>query len=444
MTDMFTNARDKRAQMDEALLAGRGFNYYQALGVDARASSREIREAYRNTVRLTSPAKLDQSTSAYYRYLGEALDVLTNKATREAYDESLGDISSYVSRRFSPASVTFPLLENMDSLLGAGELKVVPGCVGKIQGIFWGLVSSVGLGFSAWILPSSDGWLLAGWIALIVVATLFLCVHPNLKSPVPARAILGYALGFYFFCGFGMSNLGGEVTWWGMMLAGLLSAVGIGGVGEWWRSSNIYNGDLKGFRLSKDFIVKHKEFGAAGESWRWMSRKGNVSSANLTKETFTQQMTADILMRLSSAPGVRIIHGIDVGVFMPHVVVAGNKIAVVEGMIVDDGNQTITKRGIVEPVEGSPEDESVLSCVPSGVSHLESLCKGAEVRGWVLLIPKDGSVVKAVRKGDGGRVSIGDANQVLKELAEFFSQGNNKDVIDLRLVNTLWSRKMSE
>lgn len=441
--DKFTSARDRRMEIDEARLAERGFNYYQALGVASDASSRQIREAYQNTVRMASPSKLNQSTSAYFRYLNEALDVLTNEAMREAYDESLGDISSFVSRRFSPASVAFPELGEGGNWIEPGDLKILPKPFNKFAGIVSGAIAAIGFGISAWVLPYADMWAASGWAGMVALAVLYLYLHPSVKSPMFSVPWLGYGLGFYLFTSLVIGNMQGAPLW-AVLLTGIAITFGFAGVGEWWRSKAVRQAKAQGMLLDEEYLLKHKELGTAGESWRWMARKSKVSSANLTQETFTQQMTADILMRLSAAPGVRILHGVDIGSFIPHLVIAGNKIAVIEGIIVEGVNHTFTARGILECENPGAEPESVLTSVPAGVAALETFKRGLKVRGWVLVIPHHGGALKIKDKGNSSVVKVGTAHEVLQEVSRFLSEDNSKDVIDLQLINALWSRKTSE
>lgn len=442
MVDNFKAALDRRTLLDESHLAARGFNYYEALGVSPSASSREIREAYQAAVVLASPSRLEQSTSAYYRYLNEALDVLTNESMREAYDESLGNISTFVERRFSPSSVAFPDLGGrVNWIEPCAQVRVVPKRFGRVGGLVSGLGAAVGLILSAWFLPHADVLTVVGWGVLAFFAALFLHFHPKVKSTFRSVPLLGYGLGVFVFCAVVVGQV--SVPLWSVLLSGLLMTFGFAGVGEWWRSRAIRAGGVtEGFPLSEEYVLKHREMGTAGESWRWMARKSQVSSANLTRETFTQQMTADILMRLTVAGGVRLLHGIDRDIFLPHVLVAGNKVAVVEGIIVDDTDYTYTSRGILEPATG--DEESVLVSVPAGVASLETFKRGLEVRGWVLVISHHGAPLQFKYKGDSGAVRVGDAKTVLSEISEFFSEDDSKAVLDLSVINALWQCKTNE
>ena len=66
-------------------------NYYQILNVDTTASLEEIKKSFRKLAKLWHPDKNNNSSESVskFKLISEAYEILSNKRTREDYDEQL-------------------------------------------------------------------------------------------------------------------------------------------------------------------------------------------------------------------------------------------------------------------------------------------------------------------------------------------------------------------
>ena len=82
-------------------------NYYQILGIEKKANLQEIKKSYRNLAKLWHPDRNNNSPESVskFKLISEAYETLSNKRTREEYDEQL----EYGNMRINGSPYSDPL-----------------------------------------------------------------------------------------------------------------------------------------------------------------------------------------------------------------------------------------------------------------------------------------------------------------------------------------------
>lgn len=119
--------------------------YYEELGVRADATTEEIRQAYRSLARLLHPdqqqdAELKQAAERQMRRLNEMLELLTDAASRRAYDRSLA-----IERAAPLVVVAAPRFTKRGWSPGRGMAAAA-------RGWHWALIAVTGAGLAGWYL----------------------------------------------------------------------------------------------------------------------------------------------------------------------------------------------------------------------------------------------------------------------------------------------------
>ena len=106
-----------------------GTCYYETLGVDAGATVKEIRDAYRKLARQHHPDKSGAGSGEEFAHINEAYETLSNEHKRQLYDDSLHTCKvSGVNMTEEPASghTAVPVVDIHESEYLHGAVMIVP------------------------------------------------------------------------------------------------------------------------------------------------------------------------------------------------------------------------------------------------------------------------------------------------------------------------------
>lgn len=433
-------------------------SHYEILGVDSTASSSEIKAAFRKLARLYHPDANGGKQSHLFSLVNQAYEVLGDSQRREDYDRLLASGQTSTSSNFSsnesysssqqesqsaytatPLQVLTSPVVNIDDLtkdLTFTEEHIIPPLPTKrrIQVLF-GISAVLWIAFAALAFAVSFG---AAFIVLFTLSAIgslaFYKTKKHNATPV-------------FLWGLGILALG--LGSFGLVTSGSIGPFAFAALsaGAIFLSTHAIK-LLRKRRLATETTLSAFSVEAAKIKVLGVPADGlwdatdKFSPENLDKGIVGEMMTGDALEVLLSIPGVRIFHGMrfpgSQTADVDHAVIYDNKVAFIDSKLWAPAHYGWGRYGEITVNEGRALDRS--TNFSAAVEHFNKLLPEMEVTGWMLVHSYNPRQRSTFDNAFATNVYMGDADFVIRNIAEWFLQSHT-GVVNRHMLARLWEYK---
>lgn len=416
-------------------------DYYRVLNVRKDASAEEILSSYRRASLLSSPHATDHIPSEQFRLVQQAFEVLGDKRRRLMYDSLYSHDNSQheVVPAFFSGNVPAPRYQAFSNLVTwinkSSVAKLSPKSVSSSLAWLTSLPMASAVAIASVVL--NENWLgLSGWLLTIVLSIWVLLHLPNGKrSKNSLYAFAGSMV--VLLCVYGVLVGVATVVWM------FIFAISAGLTAYLWRVKNILTGRVEGYGLTANTILEQVELGTPVGSIERAKDLGRIPSRGIERTLHVHRLSAEVLSWLTNVPSVRIVHGVQLGAFVGHVIVCGDRVALVEAILCPPGDYEMNARGDVMSDKG--ETYSVHSNLGTAISFASAPLRGARVRGWVALFQDhEGEFEVSTSKNAPSSLRLVNAQSLLNEVGTFLAEGKRNDAINVELINEIWKYKVAE
>ncbi|MEU4608691.1 J domain-containing protein [Kribbella sp. NPDC023972] len=407
-----------------------GADHYEVLNVERTATTDEIKSAYRRLVRQVHP---DQGgNAALFRLVQEAWTTLSDPYKRAAYDRKLSGSAtaepepdtSYAEQtrpRSDPGTDNPPTEAAPGGSNGppaeparSGSIRVVPR-FGR-----WRRLALVAL--AVWLVLAAGPYVYSslqeGWsapIGLLLAALTVIGLPPHWRRRLPLhRRITGCGIVGAFglavmalpFVSTSLPNI--LRAWIFIVVAGIVVVRVL--TARWSAAREL---DVA---IDRGAAYDANVWGRPGEPLVDDGYSAPIPGSAVLRHRRTARMLEDVVVRL---PAAKLIHGARVGgLTVDHLMIAGDRVAVVASMIGPSGTYTLDLYGSVlrdgQPFDGG--DPGLAAAVAAWQARL----KGFTVRGFLIIHPAvEGQGQITVATGSGAAVTCLAARSAAAELTDW-------------------------